>query len=283
MAALNLPSVEVPNTLSDFEKIGYHTFLHTLSGYTSQAPLIVLFTWMGAAPKHIAKYTVAYRRLFPSARILLIRCELLDVFRGHLAAQKLLQPALDVVREHVDKGGEMLVHSFSNGGGIQLLQFAKLWRATTGGPLSMRAQAIDSAPGKGTWSRSYKAIYVSLPRNLVTRLFGPLLVHFFLLSYFVWRTITFKENGMVTMCRELNDPELFDVKPPRVYLYSKADEMVGHEEVDDHAAQAVVVGRHVVKVLFEKSPHAGHIREDEEKYWSAVTDAWNRGLTRRPN
>ncbi|KAF2274514.1 indole-diterpene biosynthesis protein-like protein PaxU [Westerdykella ornata] len=283
MAAIDITPADVPNPLSDFEKIGYHTFLHTPSTYTYQSPLIVMFTWMGAAPKHIAKYAVAYRRLFPTARILLIRCELLDVFRGSLASQKLLRPALKVVREHVDTGGDMLVQNFSNGGGIQLVEFAKLWRATVGTPLPMRAQIIDSAPGKGSWSRSYKAIYVSLPRNTLTKLFGPLLVHFFLLSYFVWKTITFKENGIVTMCRELNDPELFDVKPPRVYLYSKADEMVGHEEVDGHAEQAANLGWHVVKVLFEKSAHAGHIREDSGKYWSAIMDAWNQGVTKRPN
>jgi hypothetical protein len=231
---------------------------------------------MGAAAKHIAKYTVAYRRLFPSARILLIRCPLEDVFKSGKTLQNLLRPAFGTVEEHVKNGGDVLVHSFSNGGCIMLVEFSKLWRAETGTTLPMRAQVIDSAPGKGAWKRSHAAIYISLPRTFLTRIFGSLLIHLLLFATFLWDKVTRREHMMLTMARTLNDPHLFTPEAPRVYLYSKADAMVGHEEVEEHAEQAIKTGRSVSLVRFEKSPHAGHIMEDEGKYWEAVIKAWNR-------
>ena len=58
------------SSLADFILIGPQTFLYTPPKPTRQ--LIILCTWLGAAPKHIAKYTVLYRSIAPNARILLI-------------------------------------------------------------------------------------------------------------------------------------------------------------------------------------------------------------------
>jgi hypothetical protein len=103
------------------------------------------------------------------------------------------------------------------------------------------------------------------------------MVHLLLLSILVSDKIMRREHRLLVLRRSLNDLALFDARTPRVYLFSKADAMVGAEEVEEHADQAAAMGRHVVKVRFEKSPHAGHIREDDGKYWSAVMEAWNRG------
>ncbi|KAF2743065.1 indole-diterpene biosynthesis protein-like protein PaxU [Sporormia fimetaria CBS 119925] len=269
----------IPNPLADFSRIGHNTYLYTPSTYTPQSPLIFLCTWMGAAPKHIAKYTVTYRRLFPSSRILLIRCELLDMFTGSVKVQRGMGPALDVVREHVGNegrgaGGGILAHNFSNGGSTMLVSFAQLWLQKTGTTLPLRTHVIDSAPGKGGWKRSHAAIYVSLPRNIFTRLFGSIAVHFLLFLHFLFDKLTRRENRMVVLGRLLNDARLFDTKTPRVYLYSRKDLMVGDDEVEEHADQAAAMGRWVTKVRFENSAHAGHIMEDQGRYWEAVMGAW---------
>jgi len=198
------------------------------------------------------------------------------VFKRSHIIQTQLQPAFELAQEHVKAGGELLVHSFSNGGGIQLVEFAKLWVRKNGTALPMRAQIMDSAPGKGGWKRSHAAIATSLPRNFFTKFFGSLAIHLLLFGCFLFDKIRRVENVMVTLSRLLNDPGLFDVKAPRLYLYSKADAMVGPEEVEEHAGEAATKSRNVVLVRFERSPHAGHIREDEGKYWGAVQKAWNR-------
>jgi hypothetical protein len=272
---------EFSKPLSDFQKIGHNTYLWTSSGYLSktpkETPLILIFAWNAAAAKHIAKYTLSYQELFPSSRILLIRCFTPDMFRFSATYVKLLKPAMDLAVEHVESGGEVLVHSFSNGGGNQVNEFAKAWVKQYGAKLPMRAQILDSSPTKGPWMKSYAAISASLPRNLFWTYFGGALVHLLLLCTFVANKIMGRENKMVVICRELNDEKVFDNRVPRVYLYSRADMMVGFEEADEHADIAESKGWDVTKVQFENSGHCGHVREDEGRYWAGLIEAWKKG------
>ncbi|RMZ67903.1 indole-diterpene biosynthesis [Pyrenophora seminiperda CCB06] len=269
--------------LSEFQKIGHNTYLYTSPTYLSHpasttTTLILLFSWNAAAAKHIAKYTLTYQRLFPASRILLIRCFTEDIFRSGSAYATLLTPAMDLVAEHTSAGGEVLVHSFSNGGGNQVNEFAKAWkRRFDGEKMPMRAQILDSSPTKGPWMKSHAAISAGLPQSTFWRWFGGALVHLLLVCTFVADVVMWRENKMVVLCRELNDERVFDVRVPRVYLYSRADQMVGFEEADEHADIARAKGWDVDKVVFEKSSHCGHVREDEGKYWKAILVAWEKG------
>ena len=272
---------KTPNTvakpLANFHAIGHNTYLHTPDAYTSAEPLILVFSWNAAADKHIAKYTDTYHKLFPTARILLVKSFTRDAFRKRSAYTPLLIPAMDVVKTHTSTGGHVLVHSFSNGGGNQLNEFAKAWKKREGSILPVRAQLLDSSPGEGSWRRSHAAILESLPRTWLWRLFGSIALHLLLFVIFAFNTLTGRENRMLVMCRELNDPVVFDVRVPRVYLYSRADLMVTADEVEEHADKAEAQGWTVKRVRFEKSPHAGHIREDAGKYWDAALEAWKTG------
>ncbi|USP77646.1 hypothetical protein yc1106_04920 [Curvularia clavata] len=272
---------EPTKPLSDFQKIGHNIYLWTSPSYLSKAasetPLILLFAWNAAAAKHIAKYTITYQRLFPTSRILLIRCYTNDMFRRTASYGPLLKPALDLVATHANSNGQILVHSFSNGGGNQVNEFAKAWKKTYGTKMPMRAQILDSSPTKGPWMKSHAAISASLPRTLFWRWFGGALVHLLLVVTWLVNQMLRKENKMIILCRELNDEEVFDKRVPRVYLYSRADTMVGFEEADEHAEIARGKGWDVTKVQFEKSAHCGHVREDAERYWAAVMEAWKKG------
>ncbi|KAF2792365.1 hypothetical protein K505DRAFT_418496 [Melanomma pulvis-pyrius CBS 109.77] len=278
MATAVSPSV-VTKPLSDFQEIGYNTYIYTPTSYTPKSPLILFFSWNAAAAKHIAKYTVAYQRLFPSARIVLVRCFTADTFRTVSAYRKQHGPAREAVHEHIKSGGEVLVHSSSNGGGNQVVEFVKGWREKYGELLPMRAQVLDSGPGEGAWMKSHAAISHSLPKGLFWSVFGSGIVHALLACMFLYNTLTGSENMMVVMCRQLNDPEIFDRSVPRVYLYSKADAMVDWKEVEVHADEAAAKGWNVQKIKFEKSPHVGHIMEDPEKYWGAIIGVYSEAST----
>jgi hypothetical protein len=266
--------------LSDFQKIGHNTYVWTSPAYLSHSqekpPLILIFGWNSAAAKHIAKYTTSYQKLFNKSQVLLVRCFTRDMFRRTEEYAPLLKPAMDLLNEHVKSGGEVLVHSFSNGGGSQVNEFAKAWKAQYATVMPMRLQILDSSPTKGPWMKSHAAISASLPKDVFWRWFGGILVHLLLVCTFVVWTAKRKENKMVILCRELNDTAIFDKTVPRVYLYSRADQMVGFEEVEEHADIAESKGWDVQRVVFEKSPHCGHIREDEAKYWAAIMEAWKR-------
>ncbi|EOA83436.1 hypothetical protein ACJQWK_00433 [Exserohilum turcicum] len=267
--------------LLDFQKIGHNTYVWTSAAYLSKSPpetpLILLFSWNAAAAKHIAKYTIAYQSLFPTSRIVLVRCFTEDLFRTNAAYARLFKPAMDLVSSHTESGGQVLVHSFSNGGGNQVNEFAKAWKKKFGAKMPMRAQILDSSPTKGPWMKSHAAISASLPRTLFWAWVGGALVHLFLACTWLADLIRRKENTMVVLCRELNDETVYDNSVPRVYLYSRADMMVGFEEADEHAEIAMSKGWDVTKVHFEKSAHCGHIREDANKYWAAVMEAWKKG------
>jgi hypothetical protein len=281
VSSITPPTEVIIKPLSEFQTIGHNIYVWTSPSYLSksadQTPLVLIFAWNAAAAKHIAKYTLSYQKLFPTSRILLVRCFTRDMFRRTSEYGALLQPALNLVHEHVKSGGEVLVHSFSNGGGNQVNEFAKTWKGQFGTPMPMRIQVLDSSPTKGPWMKSHAAIAASLPRTWFWRWFGGALVHLLLVCTFVvWRALG-KENKMVILCRQLNDENVFDSTVPRVYLYSRADSMVGFEEADEHADIAKSKGWDVTKVQFEKSSHCGHVREDEAKYWAAIMEAWKKG------
>jgi hypothetical protein len=271
---------EVTQPLINFKTIGHNISVWTPPAHHPSSPLIIIFAWNAAAAKHIAKYTTAYQRLFPTSRILLIRCYTSDMFTRSARYPTLLTPALDIAHEYTQSGGDVLVHSFSNGGGNQVNEFAKAWKSKYGTKLPMRVQIMDSSPTKGPWMKSYAAISAGLPKTWFWRFFGGLLVHLLLLGSFIVNVVRQRENKMIVLCREMNDEDVFDKGVPRVYLYSQVDEMVGCEEVEEHAAIARRKGWDVTMVRFESSTHCGHVREDEGRYWGAILEAWKAGKGR---
>ncbi|KAH8704668.1 indole-diterpene biosynthesis protein-like protein PaxU [Phaeosphaeriaceae sp. PMI808] len=275
------PDGTITKPLSEFQIVGHNTYLWTSPSYLSKsaksAPLILIFGWNAAAAKHIAKYAISYQNLFPTSRIVLVRCFTRDMFRRTVEYGPLLKPAMDLVNEHISRGGELLVHSFSNGGGNQVNEFAKKWKVQYKTLLPMRIQVLDSSPTKGPWMKSHAAITASLPHSLFWRWFGGTFVHLLLACTFIVWTALRKENKMVILCRQLNDETVFDNNVPRVYLYSRADQMVGFEEADEHANISESKGWNVTRVHFEQSAHCGHVREDEKKYWASIIEAWKRG------
>ncbi|PVI04593.1 hypothetical protein DM02DRAFT_611420 [Periconia macrospinosa] len=253
------------------------------------SPLILFFAWNAAPARPIQKYTSTYASLFPTSRILLLQTSTVDVaFRSSETLAKQLRPALDVVRGHTQEGGEVLLHLFSNGGGIKCVELVKAWHALYGGGIEgmrVRCMILDSSPGKGDWSRSHKAITASLPRSTIFhRVFFGILVHGLMFGMFLFSLVARKGHVMRKMCADLNDTMLFPPKRttegktvPRLYLYSKNDDMVGWEEVEEHAEEARGAGWEVTTVRFEKSGHVAHVREDEARYWNEVLGAWERG------
>lgn len=77
--------------------------------YTPPAPkpgqLVVLGTWMGAADKHIAKYTTLYRQRLPNVRILLLKSYVTSMVQPYSTQQKAMEPAERYVRQFLEESG----------------------------------------------------------------------------------------------------------------------------------------------------------------------------------
>lgn len=245
--------------------------------------VILLFTWMGAEPKHIAKYISKYIELFPTASIILIRTHLFDIiFLPPIVLKRRYEPALAKIlslnqtskKNHTEP--RVLVKAFSNGGAFAFLHFAGFYYSLTGSVIPINAIIFDSGPAIGDLARGVAAIMAVVPRNPVLWYPVVFLLNIFLRLLWARDTVLRRKSVVRRTYFGLNEPRLLPNGVPRLYLYSKADTMVDWREVEAHARNAEENGASgkTELVKFEKSEHVAHVREDAEKYWDAVRMCW---------
>lgn len=239
-----------------------------------QPDLVILSTWMGAAPKHILKYVAAYQKIYLHASLLVLTNGVQDImFRPSSHHEKYLRAAISVIRsthQQNPRKVKIVLHLFSNGGAHTICQLAKLYRNYYSEPLPLSGTILDSAPGRATYKRSIAAMSVGLPKFFPVRILGIFILHIACIVMWLQRHILRKENVITRVRRELNDPLLFPREARRVYIYSKTDAMVDWETVEEHAREAEEDGVDVQRERFGNSRHVGHMMEDFDRYWSAV-------------
>jgi len=244
---------------------------------------ILLFAWMGAEPKHIAKYTSAYIKLFSTASIILIRTNLFDILflpsttlkrRYETALAKIL--SLSQTSKRNDTEPRVLAQAFSNGGAFAFLHFTHFYHALAGSAPPIDALILDSGPAIGDYARGVAAIMALAPTSPVVRYPVLFLLNVLLRLLWVRDTVLRRKTVVRRTYFELNEPGLLPNGIPRLYLYSKADKMVDWREVEAHARNAEESGASgkAELVRFERSEHVAHIREDAGKYWNAVRVCW---------
>lgn len=238
--------------------------------------LIVLCTWMSANRKHIAKYTQQHRKQYPDAEVLVIESSVADIiYRPNHTQQERLRPARDILFSHIssqtqDDQRKVLLHVFSNGGAQCALQLV------TGLPDDLRLAAFtavvfDSCPGEATYQQSVRAMILSLPKTAWAKYFGIPLIHIMLCLFYLSFLVPGSENVVSQSRKQLNDPGLFSPLVPRLYIYSKADQLVLYEDVKTHVDDAKQKGYLAVsELLFEASGHCAHAMTHKDEYWKTI-------------
>jgi len=290
--------------LAIMDRLSETTFLYrpkeaapetTRTGPPPPPRLILVCAWMDAKDVHIAKYVARHRDLFPGSPILLIKCDWAHL-RNPARASAEMAPALDVLRATFPApspsaaavGGqvqpELLIHLFSNAGVFTLFHLLTAYRDTPGPPSSTAAAAAaaplpahvvayDSAPGIVSYRRGMALLRRNFASPVLRWLAAPFLhaaMLWFWLVQRAWSGDAFERRG-----RALNDGVLAGpAEARRVYLYSEADELVGYDTVEAHAADAEEKGFAVRRVKFEGSAHVAHARAHEVRYWAAVKELW---------
>jgi hypothetical protein len=244
--------------------------------------LILLFTWTGARPHHIAKYTSGYTKLFPSSPIIVITTSIKDLlYRTSAKKQRSLIPAiLTILSSHLDSN--FLVHCFSEGGAHKSVQFAKAFLKTTGRHLPVSALCLDSTPGNLQYTKMAQACRKTAKGNPTVGVVASLLAFTVAASYLaVYPVISDDDREhskrlFTKSRRELNNPHLWDVHAPRCYLFSNTDQVANPESVIKHARSAEELGTEVFLTQFENTGHCGHIRPpaNADRYWAAVRRTW---------
>ncbi|KAF2114258.1 hypothetical protein BDV96DRAFT_453290, partial [Lophiotrema nucula] len=238
--------------------------------------LIILFSWTSANGRHVLKYTSKYQALFPTSRILVVTTSIKDLcFRSSSAKQSRLQPAVNRILSY-GNNDNILIHVFSEGGSNKAVEFAEAYQRTTGSRLPCSALCLDSTPGHPRFFRLCSALRKSLPRFRILRASGLVIGSAVLGG--IWITYSvFKgaENNVIsTTRRRFMDDKYWDMEAPRCYLYSKADELIAWQDVQEHATEARYRGVPVVEECFEKSAHCKHAAKDPTRYWGAVEETW---------
>jgi len=273
--------MEKSSNLTETTSLGYPITLfqpaETQAQQVSEIKLIIICSWMGASPRHVTKYIQGYQQRFPTATILLIESSLEDViWKSNSFQQQRLHPALILLRSFAEKSAKpsIILHLFSNGGAQSFGQLASAYRAEVGDALPIRSMICDSCPGRASWKRSMDAMTLSLPQNPFLYYFGVAVVSAVMIYVFIGDNVIGSENVIEKARRQLLEQQFVNSDVPRVYLYSKADQMVGWQDVAEHAEMARRLGTgKVAEVVFEKSVHVSHVKEDQAKYWNGVMNS----------
>lgn len=110
-----------------------------------------------------------------------------------------------------------------------------------------------------------------MPKSPLTNYLGPPILHIVLCLIFLALLVTRAEDVITRIRKQLNDNKLFSPDIPRLYIYSKADQLVPCQDVKSHADDARVKRyRATSEVLFEASAHCAHATVHKEQYWEAV-------------
>ncbi|KAF9223324.1 hypothetical protein BS17DRAFT_781692 [Gyrodon lividus] len=267
----------------------------TVSQTNDSAPhVILIFGWMGALTRHLKNYTRPYAELYPNATQILVKCDPSFVWTSEEAKQKRLFPVVetletlgclpsskDSVQEANRVRPRVLVHAFSNGGSSQLTVLGRLlsskYPSTTTSEHLMSALILDSCPAAGD-IRTIKAAFSFAIRNPMAR-YIALAVICTVYAIQLCLSMAFGKEMVVLeyLKMQLFKPCLLpwmNAETPRLYIFSKKDELVPWQEVQQHAEAARKAGLNVRCEMFEESGHVAHMRLDPKRYWASVQDVW---------
>jgi hypothetical protein len=253
---------------------------------------IILFTWGNGSPKHVSKYVDEYRKLYTSSRIIIVLCGLLESMIASI--DKHTEEMIPVVKAAFPPRGpeapppRILVQIMSNSGAVSFLAtvfaYKKLrlslgqWAPTT---FPHTLLVCDSTPGGlhfwssiPRWSQALAlstGAVVPLPTFLMRWMFAVFAVIVNIISLLSgWHKIQIGR----ALAAGIRNSNLMSMEAKRLYLYSKRDELVPWEHIEEHVAVARGMGYDCTMERFDKSPHVGHMRMYGDRYWGAIESSW---------
>ncbi|EGN99311.1 hypothetical protein SERLA73DRAFT_182241 [Serpula lacrymans var. lacrymans S7.3] len=257
--------------------------------------VIIIFGWMGAQLRHLYNYTREYAKLFPSATRILVRCHPSFFWSSQKSKHTRLFPVVEALEAlgciqyntltketaplQYDQP-RILTHVFSNGGSLQLVTLNQVLskRVPQVNAISFTSVIIfDSCPAVGT----FRTLGLAFTLSIRSRLLRISALTFVYTLYILTRLryLLFGTKILMEQLREsLFNPQILpwtNSRTPRLYLYSRKDELVPWQQVQNHSEVSRSKGLNVRTELFENSAHVAHMRAEPDRYWSSVMKIWN--------
>ncbi|KAJ3062154.1 hypothetical protein HK102_008860, partial [Quaeritorhiza haematococci] len=133
---------------------------------------------------------------------------------------------------------------------------------------------LDSTPSyTANVNQAARALTTTIKNPVLSFLAGVFIRVFYLSQMFIDKWILGREGAgpILPARRELQDPKVWGC--PRLYLYSKADDLIDWEGVQRHARETREAGVEVREKCWETSAHVQHLRAHPEEY-KALVDAF---------
>jgi hypothetical protein len=288
-----------PESSLKFRSIGDQVFLYQgesdedndeASKVVAGPDVIVIYGWGDGRLKNVSKYTAGFHALFPHSKVIVVLSPILKVMTLSIDARvRNMQPVVDEAFSPKESLGEkpssvrrtVLLHVMSNGGGMNLAATFEAYRRMHNGPMPHNLLILDSCPGSTKFNIANVRRFASA-MTVGTAAYFPWPKP---VTQWMWFFILYIIRGLELLVGRESSPN-FAVKAatnetlatktaPRLYLYSKEDEIIYWKDIEANAALAVSKGYQVDRKLFQGSAHVGHMRSWPEEYWRVILHAWN--------
>ncbi|KAI0410009.1 hypothetical protein F4802DRAFT_10518 [Xylaria palmicola] len=274
------------------EKAGIDSENARVKTTASDPTTILVYGWGDGHPKHVAKYSEGYHALFPSARIIVIINPILAATTQTLPKRtESMMPIIDTCFPTKDDGSErVIMHIMSNTGGIYAAATLNAYRQRYGpdATLPHHLCVSDSTPGSlnfisEVW-RWARAMAMGVPKwfPLPLQFTQALCAAFLCLANYLALAMGIEPSGPHS-ARIFVEHEYATPKALRLFCYSKEDDLIPWEDLEEQAAIAKDRGYKTVLEEFKGSPHVGHMRLHPEQYWSTVLRCWKQAIETHEN
>lgn len=293
-----------------FEQVTPSVAVHRPADVRPNAPIILVLGWMDSKLQHVSKYAIPYTELYPGSVIVMNTIDKWNFLCNAAVRDMDANKVIDSLPELTNGSRpDLLVHSFSNGGLGSLCAILTQLRARNG-QFSPLAHIMDSSPGRMTM-KATEAFTYDVQGNGFQECMQRTTDLAFVRALTIARSLKGKLTGTPELLDDMrefiNKPEswLTETLPPRLYMYTAADEFINPADVESHARQALARHRKQDVPFFEAEkhdsvawpplrenpvrlyrwdtlPHVSFGRKDPKKYWVNVKSFIKEAYTLNP-
>ncbi|KAI0502808.1 indole-diterpene biosynthesis protein-like protein PaxU [Xylaria bambusicola] len=279
---------------------GYARLGPDISLYTPEQPkigqLVIICPSIGIAKtRYVCDYESLYRNSAPRAKILILSPTKSGMLSSYQKQEDAMKPAADAICDILNEcdrlqsavGGSknshtrprILLHAIGNGGFNSATNLLVALERRTKRNLPLVGLICDSAPGGASYTKACRALTYSFITDLTTDfptgILRWVLVHAVLSIVYLFIAFTRYEAPGAYWRKSILDKKLIDCN--KVYYFASIDDKVTDwRDVLSHAKQARQQGWEVKELLYDYTPHCGHIRREKQRinYEDAIYYLW---------
>ncbi|KAG9343329.1 hypothetical protein JZ751_014310 [Albula glossodonta] len=253
----------------DYNIVFPDSFITERHWKASKEPVVILLGWAGCKDKHLAKYSSIYneRGCITVRYTAPLKTVFISESFGYKELSTIAYKLLELLYDYEVENNPIFFHVFSNGGFMLYRYMAELLRSHGRfSTLNVVGTVVDSAPGSQNVTGALRAITASLGPNINIVLLYVLLA-LFACMVFLLRIVLYS----VTKYIHKNHYDAMRDHPsswPQLYLYSQADRVIRHKDVEMMVKAVQEKGVTVDSFDFGTSAHVSLYRDYPEEYSS---------------